>query len=260
MSMFSLAGRKAVITGAASGIGKATAARFARAGASVIVADKADASSFAAELGGRYVRTDVSDERSVEQLLLESAADGPVHLLINSAGITSEAAFPDIDIADFRRMIETNTCSVLFAMKHAPACMPDGGVIVNVASLAASVGFPTYASYAASKAAVVALTQVAAVEYGPLGIRVNCICPSSVDTPMLRAQPGGQIEAAVARTAAPLGRISAAEHVAALLHFLAADDCPLISGQAIAIDGGATAGFSLAVLDSIVAAAEPALP
>jgi NAD(P)-dependent dehydrogenase (short-subunit alcohol dehydrogenase family) len=255
MGLFSLAGRKAVITGAASGIGEAAAARFAGAGAEVILADKTDASSFAAELGGRYVRTDVSDESSVERLLLESAADGPIHVLINSAGITSEAALPDIKITDFRRMIETNTCGVLFATKHAPAYMPDGGAIVNVASLAASVGFPTYASYAASKAAVVALTQVAAVEYGPRGIRVNCVCPSSVDTPMLRSQPSGQIEAAVARAAAPLGRISEAAHVAALLHFLAADDCPLISGQAIAIDGGATAGFSLAVLESIVAAA-----
>src|SRR5262249_35460767 len=151
-------------------------------------------------------------------------------------------------IADFDQMIQTNTCSVLFALKHAAPYMADGGAIINVASLAAFMGFPTYASYSASKAAVIALTQVAAIEYGPRSIRVNCVCPSSVHTPMLRAQHGGEAEAAIARIAAPLGRISEAEHVAALLHFLAAGDCPLISGQAITIDGGATAGFSLAML------------
>lgn len=255
MNMFTLEGQNAVITGAASGIGKATAARFAQAGARVVLADRTDASAFAQELGGRYVRTDVSDEASIERLLAQSAAGEPIHILVNSAGITGEAALPDVDIADFDRMIKTNTRSVLLTMKHAPRYMADGGTIINIASLAASMGFPTYASYAASKAAVVALTQVAAIEYGPRGIRVNCVCPSSVDTPMLRAQPGGQVEAAVARAAAPLGRISEAEHVAALLHFLAAGDCPLLSGQAISIDGGASAGISLAMLDSLVASA-----
>jgi 3alpha(or 20beta)-hydroxysteroid dehydrogenase len=259
MELFTLAGKNAVITGAASGIGKATAIRFARAGAQVVLADRTDASSLARELGGTYVQTDVSDESSVERLLLQAAEAGPIHVLVNSAGITGEAALSDVVTADFDRMINTNTHSVLFAMKHAARYMTGGGAIVNVASLAAFVGFPTYACYAASKAAVVSLTQVAAIEYGPLGIRVNCVCPSSVNTPMLQAQPSGQIEAFVARTAAPLGRISEAEHVAALLHFLAAEDCPLISGQAIAIDGGATAGFSLGMLDSLAASAELAV-
>jgi NAD(P)-dependent dehydrogenase (short-subunit alcohol dehydrogenase family) len=258
MGMFTLAGKTAVITGGASGIGRATAARFALAGARVVLADRNDASEFAREIGGSYVETDVSDEHAVEELLARAAAFGPVGILINSAGITSEAALPDIEVAEFDRMVATNTRSVLLTMKHAVKYMTDGGAIVNVSSLAAFVGLPTYACYAASKAAVIALTRVAALEYGPLGIRVNCVCPTSVDTPMLRAQPGGELEAALARTAAPLGRICSAEDVAALLHFLSADDCPLVSGQAVSIDGGATAGFSLAILDRLAAGIEAA--
>jgi 3alpha(or 20beta)-hydroxysteroid dehydrogenase len=251
MDMFTLAGKTAVITGGASGIGRATAARFARAGARVVLADRNDASQYARELGGVYVETDVSDEHAVEELAARAAAFGPIDILINSAGITSEAALSDVEIAEFDRIIATNTRSVLLTMKHTVKHMTNGGAIVNVSSLAATVGLPTYACYAASKAAVIALTRVAALEYGPLGIRANCICPTSVDTPMLRAQPGGALEAALARTAAPLGRICEAEDVAALLHFLSADDCPLISGQAVSIDGGATAGFSAAILDRL---------
>jgi len=258
MGMFSLAGKTAVITGGASGIGRATAARLALAGARVVLADRTDASAYARELGGSYLETDVSDEHAVEELVARAAESGPIDILINSAGITSEAALPDVEIAEFDRMLATNTRSVLLTMKHAVKHMTKGGAIVNVSSLAAFVGLPTYACYAASKAAVIALTKVAALEYGPLGIRVNCICPTSVDTPMLKAQPGGELEAALARTAAPLGRICSAEDVAALLHFLSADDCPLISGQAVSIDGGATAGFSLAILDRLAAGVDAA--
>lgn len=251
--MFSLAGMHAVITGGASGIGAATARRFAAAGARVLLADLADAGALAAELGGGYQRTDVGDESSVAALMARAATDGPVDILVNSAGIAGEAALPEVEVADVDRMLRTNTRGVLLTMKHAAALMSGGGAIVNVSSLAAHVGFPTYAGYAASKAAVLALTRVAALEYGPLGIRVNCICPTSVDTPMLHAQPSGELEAALARTAAPLGRICSAEDVAALVHFLVAPDCPLISGQAIAIDGGATAGFSVALLEGLAA-------
>jgi NAD(P)-dependent dehydrogenase (short-subunit alcohol dehydrogenase family) len=255
MEMFSLAGKRAVITGGASGIGAATARRFAAAGARVLLADLADAGDLARELGGGYLRTDVGDEASVAALMAGAAADGPLDILVNSAGITGEAALSEVEVTDLDRMLRTNTRGVLLTMKHAAPLLSRGGSIVNVSSLAAYVGFPTYAAYAASKAAVIALTKVAALEYGPLGIRVNCICPTSVDTPMLRAQPSGELEAALARTAAPLGRICTAEDVAALLHFLAAPDCPLISGQDIAIDGGATAGFSVALLEGLVASA-----
>ena len=122
-------------------------------------------------------------------------------------------------------------------------------------SLAATLSVPGYGAYAASKAAVVSLTQTAALELGPLGIRVNAVCPASVDTPMLRGQEHGAEEAAIVRQAAPLGMIAQPEHIAALIHFLAADDCPILSGQSFNVDAGLTAGTSVGMIEALMAMA-----
>jgi 3alpha(or 20beta)-hydroxysteroid dehydrogenase len=254
--MFELTGKVAVVTGAASGIGRAVAERFTAAGATVVLADVADAAPLAAELGGSYVRTDVSREEEVAGLM-EAAARlrGGIDVCVNNAGITvGETPLAETTREELQRAIDVNVLGVLFGLKHAPRYM-SGGAIVNTASLAAVVGFPTYASYGASKAAIVSLTRTAAIELGGSGIRVNCICPSSVDTPMLAAQASGELEASVTAAAAPLGRIVDPAEAAALIHFLAADDCPVISGQAINIDGGVTAGISVGVLTALAAAA-----
>ncbi|MFC4942942.1 SDR family NAD(P)-dependent oxidoreductase [Pseudonocardia sp. GCM10023141] len=257
MRYFDLTGRTAVVTGAASGIGLATATRLADAGARVVLADIADAAGPAAALGARFHRTDVTDEDAVRELLASAAVDGPVHVLVQAAGVMTEASLPQLDARELDRLLRINMSGVLFGFKHAPSVMTAGGSIVTIASLAATLGLPGYGAYAASKAAVLALARVAAVEYGPLGIRVNCVCPSSVDTPMLHAQVNGALEAALSKAASPLGTLSSPEHIAALVHFLAADDCPQISGQALAIDAGMTAGYSTELLERLATSLLP---
>src|SRR5260221_2957285 len=160
-----------------------------------------------------------------------AARRGRIDVAVNNAGITGEAPLAEADAGEFERMIRVNMMGVVFGLKHAAPHMTAACSIINTSSVAGLTGFRAYGAYAASKAAIVSLTQVAAMEYGPLGIRVNAICPSSVDTPMLAAQPGGAVEAAVARIASPLGRIIAAEGIAAVMHFLPAEACPWISGQ-----------------------------
>jgi 3alpha(or 20beta)-hydroxysteroid dehydrogenase len=252
--MFELNGKIAVVTGAASGIGRAIAERFAAAGAIVVLGDITDASDFASELGGSYVHVDVSDEEAVHRLMSAAVSTyGRIDISVNNAGIfIPEVELASAPTADLERAFRINALSVFFGMKHAVGHMPRGGAIVNTASLAGVIGFPNYVGYSAAKAAVIQMTKVAAVEFGPLGIRVNCICPSSVNTPMLAAQADGDVEAAVCSTLAPLGTILEPQHAAALVHFLAAEDCPVISGQAINIDAGMTSGVSTALIDSVV--------
>ena len=251
--MFSLEGKVAVVTGGASGIGEAVCKRFAAAGATVVVADIADGSAVAAEVGGHYVRTDVSDEVQVKALM-DAAADlqGRIDICVNNAGIFAEGDIVDTTVELLERMYRINAIGIFLGMKHAVGHMRSGGAIVNTASIASLVGAPGIVAYTASKTAVLGLTRVAALEFGPLGIRVNCICPATVNTPMLAGQDNAASETAVSILTAPLGRIVQPEEAAALIHFLAADDCPIVSGQAIVIDGGAQAGFSEAFWSAAV--------
>jgi NAD(P)-dependent dehydrogenase (short-subunit alcohol dehydrogenase family) len=182
-----------------------------------------------------------------------AAEHGRIDILVNNAGIFAEGLIDETPTDDWRRCFEVNTLGIRHGIRYATPHMPHGSAIINTASLAGVTGFPGYAAYTASKAAVVGLTQVAAMEYGPRGIRVNCICPSSVDTPMLAAQDNRDIEVELCRVAAPLGRIIDPREVAALIHFLAAEDCPMLSGLAIPIDGGMTAGMSIALADTVIA-------
>lgn len=255
--MSSLDGRVAVVTGAASGVGKAIAEKFASEGAKVVVADLADGSAVAEDVGGLYVKTDVSDEAQVKRLM-ETAAGltGHIDACINNAGIIDEAPLTETTVEMLERAFRVHMVGVCLGMKHAVGYMRAGGAIVNTASLGAVVAIPTYAAYCSSKAGVVMLTKVAAVEFGPLGIRVNCICPTSIDTPMLRNQQAPEAELAITTCASPLGSSSIGstwkpEDIADLMHFLVSDASRKITGQAIGADSGCTAGWP----DTLIAAA-----
>ncbi len=247
--MFSLKDKIAVVTGGASGIGLSTVKRFAEAGAKVAIADITDASDLAAEVDGMFVKTDVSEEEQVKALMDETAkAHGRIDIVVNNAGKGTEANFLQfLPAEDFDELHRVNLMSVVFGIKHAVDHMTEGGSILSTASVAGYQGAPTYAPYVASKAAIIGITRTAALELAARNIRVNCVCPGTVDTPMAYGD-GANAELKIASMMMPLGRLCKPEEVAALFHFLAADDCSFISGQAICIDGGMTAGISMGLV------------
>ena len=253
--MFSLESKIAIVTGGASGIGLATARRFAAAGAKVVIANRSDASALAEGFGAAYLPVDVAEESQVKALVAEVVRrHGRIDILVNSAGLIDDM-LPILEVSAeaMRRHFEVNSMGVWATMRHAAPHMA-GGSIINVSSVAALLGVATYAAYSASKAAVVSLTQTAAVELADKGIRVNCVCPGSIDTPMLRQQANADIEIGFIEKAAAAGRIGQPEEVAALIHFLAADDCRYITGQAIMIDGGLLNIHAHALVDTVIAA------
>jgi 3alpha(or 20beta)-hydroxysteroid dehydrogenase len=253
--MFSLAGKIALITGGGSGIGLATAQRFAAAGAKIVVANRSDASTLVSRFGGEYVRADVADENQVKALIEQIVRrHDRIDVLVNSAGVIADP-LPITDLAgsSLRRHFDVNTMGIWATTRFAAPHM-EGGSIINVSSIAGLVGIGTYAAYAASKAAVISLTQTSAVDLAAMRIRVNCVCPGSIDTPMLRQQENADAEIALIETAAVAGRVGKPEEVAALIHFLAADDCSYVNGQAIAIDGGMVGLYSNALVETVVAA------
>lgn len=246
--MFSLAGKVAVVTGGASGIGEATARRFARAGARIVIGDVADASPVANEIGGLAVRADVSREVDVENLLESASREfGRLDVLVNNAGLGAGTFLAALTEQDLDTNLDVNLKGVVWGIKHAVPRIANGGSIMSTASLAGVIGTPSYGAYVASKAAVVGITKTAALELAPRGIRVNCVCPSTIDTPMSRGEEEG-VEYRLAGLLHPLGRMGRPEEVAALFHFLASDESAFITGQAIAIDGGMSAGPSLGVI------------
>jgi len=249
---FSLVDKVAVVTGGVSGIGLAIAERFARAGADIVIADVADGSALAAKLGGLFVQTDVSEEEQVKELM-QRVHDtyGKLDIIVNNAGVFGDyVKLVDSHKKDFDLTYSVNTLGVVHGIKHAVPFMREGGSIVNISSVAGRQGAMYLGPYVASKWAIIGITKTAALELGTRKIRVNAVCPSSVDTPMARAE-GGEALLNMESLQVPLGRIAQPEEVAALVHFLASDDSSFINGQAINIDGGFTAGVSEAAFNKL---------
>lgn len=254
MENFSLKGKVAVITGAGSGLGYATARRFHDAGAMVAMADIDEkTAALAEEIGCLFVRTDVSKEADVKNLMKTASEHyGPLDIVINNAGIIcGEELLENADERTYESLFHVNVMGAVFGIKYGQKYMKDGGVILNTASNSANGDYAGYGPYIMSKISVVGITKVAAIELAPRNIRVNCICPNTIDTPMAYAE-GCETELQVMGIQTPLGRMCKPEEAAALFHFLAADDCRYITGEDIYIDGGLKAGPANQMIDAIL--------
>lgn len=228
--------RRIVITGGASGIGRATARRLLGEGAQVTVLDRAAADPELKRLGARFMRCDITDPSALTAVF---DAIGALDVLINNAGVSHRAAAADESLAQWRRTMAVNLDGLFHCAQLAAARMTSG-VIINMGSVSGLVGMPQYAAYNASKAAVIELTRTLALEWAP-AIRVVCICPGYVMTPMQRREYTEAMLADVNRRI-PLRRHARPEEIAALMAFVASDEAPYMTGSAIVIDGGETAG------------------
>lgn len=248
-----LAGKVAVVTGGGSGIGRASAMCFAREGARVVVADIDSVATGVTEgeigrEGGTAIAVvaDVTREEDVGRLVDRTLqVFGPPTVLLNNAAITSFGTLAESPAEELDRVLAVNVRSAWVCARAVIPLMRDtgGGTIVNMSSITGIVGAPGMAAYSTSKGAIITLTRTLALELAEHGIRVNCICPASIDTPMLQASFDRlpDPEAARARNVKrhPLGRLGTADEVAKLALFLASDDASFITGATYVIDGGA---------------------
>jgi 3alpha(or 20beta)-hydroxysteroid dehydrogenase len=259
-----LAGRKALVTGGARGIGAGIASALAGAGADVMIGDiledlgKETAKSLgAAGVKTGFVKLDVTDDAQWEEAAAATVRDlGGFDILINNAGVEITSLVVDLKADDLRKMCDVNIVGVGLGMKHAFRAMRPGGAagkggaVVNVASVAATIAFPAISVYSGTKSAVDRMTRVAAMEAGKLGygVRVNCVYPGLIATDMgiqlandivangLAADMGAAVQSVIEQT--PLGRLAEVADVADAIVFLCSDDARFVTGAGLPVDGG----------------------
>ena len=243
-----LQGMVAVVTGGASGIGAASATRLGAEGATVVTVAVAD---------GADRRLDVRDEEAIAALFADVVAQySRVDIVVNAAGVAGGGPVHILDETEWDRVVDINLKGTFLVAKHAAIAMLPlkSGSIVNIASIEGLEGTEGGSSYNASKGGVVMLTKSIAIDYGRRGVRVNCVCPGAIDTPMLRSiiDPDGMASYTERmREEHLLGRFGQASEVAAAVAFLASADASFITGHALVVDGGFTAGLRVGLLDQM---------
>ena len=241
-----LDGRVALVTGGASGIGEASAARFEAEGATVVTLDVQGEVDHA---------VDVRDEAAVKQAVDATVErHGRLDVVVNAAGVAGGGPVHLVPAEEWDRVVGVNLTGTFLVCKHAVGKMLEqrSGSIVNIASIEGIEGTEGGSSYNASKGAVVLLTKNMAIDYGRAGIRVNCICPGFIETPMLSSVLDGEGMKTFRdriREEHKLGRFGRPDEIASAVLFLASDEASFVTGHALVVDGGFTAGMRLGVLE-----------
>ncbi len=261
MSVFDLQGRRALVTGGAQGLGEGMAKALAAAGASVMIADLQEAAgkTVAGGLGDGhgFVALDVTDDDAWERAITSTVDTlGGLDILVNNAGVEITSLITEVQATDIRTMLEVNILGTTLGLKHGLRAMRpggpagQGGAIINVSSVAATIAFPGISVYSATKSAVDRLTRVAAMESGKLGygVRVNCIYPGLVPTAMgaglandvaaIGLFPSAEEAVGAVIELTPAGRLGAVEDMADAVVFLASDAARFVTGAGLAVDGG----------------------
>lgn len=252
--MAHLDGKTALVTGAAAGIGRASALALAREGAALCVSDiNAEGAEYTARLirdaGGQAIARpcDVTDRAQARAMVAATLAEfGRLDVAVNNAGIAGHFYQRLHEAVDemFERVIDVNLRGVWHCMKAElpPMLAQESGAIVNIASVAGLIGAPKAADYTASKHAVVGITKSAALDYAKSGIRVNAVCPAYTDTAMVQgAIAGNPIMASIMTRAIPMGRLGLAEEIAEAVVWLCSDASSFVTGHSLALDGGLVA-------------------